>query len=431
MPSHLLLLGAAAHALTLEEAWSAAAASGVETRLVRESVVQAETLRGKAGALVSPKLVLQGHYTINEKEIAWDPMESFSIPEEYAELLDLPDSEPIVFQKREYADGNVSVIQPLFSGVALPALGAAKNMVRAARDDARAQLGKLKAGVARAYYGLLVAREFEAISGAALASAEQHAALAEAQVAAGVAPPTARLQGQIARSRAERQRAQAREGVVAAGESFARLTGLDAAATLQLPAPVPLPAASLEEIEVRALGGRADLAAAGARVKASRFARLAQDLDWLPTVDGRFTFNYTENTGGFVDDPDTWMVVFTASWTAWDGGYRMAESRRLASQAAQAALAERAARESVAVEVRSLWATLDRAERSLALVQQEVRLAEQNQALAEAAFTAGTITFLDLEDARVALQAARGAHLQERSTRDLARVDLAVATGDL
>lgn len=431
MIAPLLLAAAAAHAVTLEEAWSAAATRGVEAKLVRESVVQAETLRGKAGALVSPKLVVQGHYTINEHELAWDPMESFTIPEEFEEFVDIPESEPIVFQKKEYADGNISVIQPLFSGVALPALGAAKNIVRAARDDERAQLGKLKAGVARAYYGLLVAREFADIADAALASAEAHAKLAEAQVAAGVAPPTARLQGQIARSRAERQRAQAKEGVVAAGETFARLTGLDAAERLEVPTPVPLPAATVEAIEARATGGRADLAAAGARVQAARMARLAQDLDWLPTVDGRFTFNYTENTGGFVDDPDTWMVVFTANWTAWDGGYRVAESRRLASQAAQAALAERAARESALVEVRSLWATLHRAESGLVLVAEEVKLAEQNQALAEAAFAAGTITFLDLEDARVAVQAARGAQLQERSARDLARVDLAVATGDL
>jgi outer membrane protein TolC len=150
----------------------------------------------------------------------------------------------------------------------------------------------------------------------------------------------------------------------------------------------------------------------------------------MPTLDGRFTYNYTENLG-FATDPTMWMVVLDARWTAWDGGYRISEQRKAASQARMASLVEEKARRETEELVRTLWERHARAERALATVEKEVALAERNLELAETAFSAGTLTFLQLEDARLGARAARMARLAQGMDRDLAIYDLLAAAGAL
>ncbi|MFN7144042.1 MAG: hypothetical protein ACK4YP_09715, partial [Myxococcota bacterium] len=126
----LLLLNVAS-AATLEEAWAAAEGDGVELRLVKEQRIQAETLKTQAWSLLSPKLVLGATYTVNEYPIVIDFGEM--IPEDFAEFIEPP--EPIVVNEKEYFGWNASVVQPLFSGQALPLFNGATQTVKAARAE--------------------------------------------------------------------------------------------------------------------------------------------------------------------------------------------------------------------------------------------------------------------------------------------------------
>ena len=212
----LLVLLAAAHALTLDEAWATADHQGVDTQLVREQFAAQKTLTGAAWSLVSPKLVLKGNWTRNDKEITFDT--TAMIPESLQGLVDPGD--PLVMQKLSYFDANFSVIQPLFSGKAIPLLRAAYGQVDAAKQDLRENEGKLRSGVAQAYWGVLVAREAEVIARDALATAQKHRKLIETSAEVGLAAPTAKIQAQIAESRALRGVAAAEEGRVTAEQAF-------------------------------------------------------------------------------------------------------------------------------------------------------------------------------------------------------------------
>jgi outer membrane protein len=413
-----------ARAATLEEAVAAAAREGVDVRLVAEQRAQAETLRGQAWALVAPKVQINGSYTINEYDIVLDF--GAMIPEQFSDFLG--DIEPTTVLAKEYFAYNASVVQPLFSGSALPLLKGAYETVDAARAQERVALDQIGVGVARAYYGVLVAREGVRLAEQAVVNATAHAALADAAVTAGTAPPTARLQGQIAVARAEREREAAREGQTTAEQALAALTSLPPDTTVELPPLPTVPFDTVDDALTAAFASRPAIEVADRQARAARLQSTATALGWLPSVDGRFTWNYSENLG-FAEDPSMWMVVFEGKWTLWDGGFRIADQKRAASVARMAGLAADRARLDAEQQVRTLFERQTRAAAAMRAVERELELAKENVRLAEAAFSAGTLTLLELEDARLGLQAAEMTRLTTRMERDLAVLDLLAAVG--
>jgi multidrug efflux system outer membrane protein len=420
----LLLLPA--HAATLEDAWAAAESGGTELRLVKEERVQAETLKTQAWALVSPKLVAKAEYTINEYPIEIDFSEM--IPEEFADFIDA--GEPIVVNKERFFAWNASVVQPLFSGQALPLMNAATQTVKASRAQEQAARAQIRSGIAQAYYGVVVAREGAQLAERALEHARAHAKLAKQQVDVGLAPPTAGLQAEIAVARAERERANAEQGKVRAEEALARLTGWSVDTPVSLPDARPLPYADRESAEERAISNRPEIAVAAHQARAAQNGLTAAHLAWMPSVDGRFTWSYSENTG-FSDDKDMWQIGIAANWLIWDGGARIADQAKQASIRRMAVLAEERVRDTTLEEVRGAWEAYDAARAALTAVDRELSLAKENLRLAEVGFKAGSLAFLEVEDARVGLLAAELGALQTRAQRDLAVLTLLAATGDL
>jgi outer membrane protein TolC len=184
----------------------------------------------------------------------------------------------------------------------------------------------------------------------------------------------------------------------------------------------------VEDVLQDARAHRPELAAATEAQRAARATLAAAHLAWLPTVDGRFTQMWTENTG-FNGEPWNWMAVANASWSLWDGGFRVAEQQRAASQARMADAGATKAWEDAEIEIRTAWEEHDRARRAEEAATRELALAEENLRLAEASHGAGASTFLELDDARLARDAARLARMAERMGADLAALALLRAAG--
>ena len=82
-------------------------------------------------------------------------------------------------------------------------------------------------------------------------------------------------------------------------------------------------------------------------------------------------------------------------------------------------------------DVRVAYEAFRRASSAFVSVANELSLAEENLELAERTYAAGSATWLELEQAKLQLQSTELVSLQERMNRDLAAVDLLVATGRL
>ncbi len=420
--------------VSLDEAWASAAGNSREIQLLEEVRIQGDTLKTQALALLGPKLVAGANYTLNQRETTLDFAESFppdmiALIEQFTgEPVDFGD--PLVINKKSYFDWNVSVVQPLFSGQALPLYKGAVATVKAGRATEQVQLAKVRAGVAQAYWGVLVAREGERLATDALANAKKHLEQSELRVRVGTAAPQLGLQAEIAVARAERELAGAEVQRSSAEMAFANLTGLPADAELLQPTSRELPYASVDDAVARATEQRGDIIAAGYQSRAAHAQATGTTLSWLPQVDGRFTEAYTGNSG-FSGEPYTWQLVIAGKWTLWDGGARVAEQAKAASMVRMAETAEEKTLVDAKTEVRTLWEQHERAGRAVNAVERELALATENARLAEAAFDAGTLSFLDLEDAQLGLDAARLTRLSEQMNLDVSAIQLLAATGDL
>ncbi len=423
----MLLWVSLALAYTLDDAWSATESRGLDAAMIEELYRMSATARVAAWSLLAPKFVLRGSYTRNDEEITFDP--NALIPEEFASIVE--PSDPLVMRKLTYLDASMSVVQPLFSPRGVATVVAAGQGSRAAAEDRDAQRSMLRAGVAGAFWGVVVAREAVEISRAAVTSAERHLELAHRQVTLGSASRQTELQAELALSRARRDLASAEEGRTIAESALRGLTGWPKDAALEASAPRALPFEGAEVAVAASLDHRPEIRAARFREAAARSGNWAQSLSWLPDIDGRFTYAWTENTSAFNDKSEFWMVVVESEWVLWDGGYRLSEQLRTGSQARLATLARRDAEADAEQDVRAAFVAAECAGAAHDAAQREVVLAEENARLADVAFDAGSITFLDLEDARLGLAAARFAELQTRAQRELAIVELLDVTGGL
>ncbi len=115
----------------------------------------------------------------------------------------------------------------------------------------------------------------------------------------------------------------------------------------------------------------------------------------------------------------------------WDGGFSSVERQAAASRVRQGRLQEALAAQQAERDVRVSFEAYRRASSAYASVDNELALARENLELAERTYAAGSSTWLELEQAKLQLQSTELVALQERMNRDLAAVDLLVATGRL
>ncbi len=237
------LIGARVQAapVTLSDAYAAAERDSYDLAMADEATVQSRADVGLAWASLSPKLLANATYTFNQYEFLFDPADSFTVPDQFADAIDFGDSEPIVIQPKQYWQGSATVAQTFFNASALAGLLAAYDLVEAAERDAQLADQQIRLGVAQSYYGLATARAAAALSDESLATARDQLELARRQVDAGLADRRALIQAELGVARAEREAAAAREQVIAAERGFENLTGLPGSSEVVFPDPPTAP----------------------------------------------------------------------------------------------------------------------------------------------------------------------------------------------
>lgn len=447
--SLLLLAGLAvarpASAMTLEQAWSVAEDGNLELQLAQEQAAQAATLRWQAMSIQLPQLSTNWRYVRNEFEVqlpeelqtcilvsplGGDPT---PIPREDCFENDQAaafDTEDIFLQRYDVVEGTVSVLLPILRAQAAPGWRAATGIWRAAQADQRRAQQQVRSAVAQAFYGVVQAREGIGVAEANLDVVLRQADLAARQVAAGLEARRAELQAELAVSRARRDLEGAKTAVVRAEQAFAKVVGEAPPADLEVPASIQVP-----DDPDGALGtardDRADVEALRLRHRAAQDERLARDLEWVPTIDAFFQEGINALPTALNPNPFQWRVGVQLQWTIFDGGMRIARSRELRARSRAAEILVEQRLRQIDEEVRVAFQDLRRADDALVAVEREVDLATENLDLAEKGYAAGQATFLEVETARVALQASQLALVQERARRDLAAIQVNLAVGDL
>jgi outer membrane protein TolC len=412
-----------AYALTLEEAWQIADHDSDDAALIDGQAAATATIRGQAASALLPRVSLSGGYTINQYETELDFTKA--LPDSLKALIG--ESDPVVINKGEFWSGSLTVIQPLFSGQALPGWLAAQATARGAEAQAEASHAQLRLGVTRVYWGALLARERRAMLADAVERAEKYASLAEVRERVGAGRGIDTAQAAVALARARRELVLADAARVEAEENLARLLGVNASVTLERPTPQELGVDTVEDAVSAATSGPT-VRAASERATAARHVRTATDLGWVPNVNGRFTEAYSENSG-FSGEPWNWQIAVMADWQLFDGGYRIAKEQEAAHNARVATVAEQREREQAEADARTLWAQWKAAREARALAIEEHALAERALKLAEASYELGALTFLDLWATRQQRDGAALGELAADMQLDVASVSLQARIG--
>lgn len=463
LPLGILLSLAAstvARAESVDQVIAAAEANNPDLKLAHEATMQAAAGKWQVMALVLPRVTAGAGFTLNQDEVKFDPAASLGgdsstlDPNVFLPLLTHPDSpftaaflqealgpafedifssigdsaagmDPIVIQPKSNWTGYLAVNQPILSAFAFPAFRSANRIYQAALADERRARQQIRGGAAKVAYGVLAAREAVTVADQGRELAKHQLALAQAQVAAGLSDNRAVLQAQLAVSRAERDWMGASQQRSVAEAAFAKVTGLPAETVVTPGSPIEVPS---EATVQQALSDRADLQASQLRSKAAGAMATARNLEWLPRVDFSFTEIYNQ-TPGFVPEHFQWKIGVDFTWQIFDGGMRIANELDSASKRRAAAILVEKARTDVTDQVDLGWEQYHRAEAAYAAVLDEVKLAEENLRLAEASYQAGSATWLEVDGARLGLQASRLSEVLERTNRESAAIDLLVALG--
>ncbi len=474
--------------LSLSDALQLAVKHNPNLRASLEIEVQARAQRDALLMALGPTVTLGWQYRVNDREVSFDPAESFGggnlgsafepiygnlgyifgemfgagwIDNDDCEQLallngfasctelsdaflsgedltppatdDASDSDgPIVVQPKTQQFLNLQANWPL-SPRTITMGNASSHQLRAARAQVQQSRDAVMLSVVRAYAAAWQTQEAAALRSTQLQAAESHLKDTQALETAGMITGDALLRAQLEVERARRGQAQGREqhrrawrGLkLALGQSTLKQRGLSAIPSVQIDRLDPA------DLSAGAIEARAEARAAEARNRAAKGIKADAVLQFLPQFSVSGNFSLSDQVSGFDKKRTSWWIGLGVNLPIWDGGQRIKNARDAASQKRQAEAQLEAVRQQVSAEVENAWDAFMLRRDALPVVGLELELAEELQSLVEARYQQGQATQAEVLDANSALEAARFALLQAQTGRELAAAELLAAAGHL
>jgi outer membrane protein TolC len=251
---------------------------------------------------------------------------------------------------------------------------------------------------------------------------------AEALTKAGQGTSIDVLRAEIEVRDAEKNLANAKDSHELALSALHYLTGLPRPFEVS-PPPKRKEPGDLLAITDRALRSREDLSAARTRVEIAKKAQTAVLLGWVPTFDVTYNWSWS-SAAGFGGEKDTWMLIFGARWSLFDGGNRIVDAQQRKSDTTAAQRSMESLELSVRQQVESQFITLRSSARNVELAAKQVELAKQTHHQLSRQYDVGLATTLDVLTASSDLSNKRTTEVIEQLQRDIALLELSRAIGD-
>ncbi len=327
----------------------------------------------------------------------------------------------------------LAVVQPLFNGgkeyVGRTQAKLAKDASLQDRERARQETVY---NVVKAYYGLLVAREYRKVAAQSLETSEANVKLAEARYKAGAV-----LQSDLLRAKV--QLAEVKEMMSRSGNSV-RL----AAAALNFAMGVPQTAeyevsgtlaaqdvkTDMNELISEAATKRPDLLSMELNRRNAESSVTMARADYLPSLNLMAEADW--NSDSFAgNDGKSWTVMAVLSWNLFDGLVTRSRVKESLATSSKMRSLEEQTRSTVQLQVRQSYynvtASLDRIASSASSVQE----AEEGLRIVQKRYETGMTTFVDVLGAENSLIRARTNALQALYDNNIAQAELKLAVGTL
>ncbi|HEX9021223.1 MAG TPA: TolC family protein [Nitrospirota bacterium] len=327
----------------------------------------------------------------------------------------------------------LSVMQPVWNG-GKEYIG--ETQAKLARDasiqDRERTRQETVYNVIKAYYGLLLAREYYKVATQSLETSQANVTLAEARYNAGAVLQSDLLRAKVQLAEVREMVTRSENGIrlSAAGLNFAmgapQSTEYDAAGSLSVQDLKTEVNAVINEAESK----RPDLMAMELNRRNAEKSVSQARADYLPTLNlmGQMDWNSDRVAG---DDAKSWAVMAVLQWNLFDGLVTRSKVNEALATSEKMRSLEAQARSAIELQTRQAYynvtASLDR----IAATASSVQEAEEGLRIVQKRYETGMTTFVDVLGAENALIRARTNALQALYDNNIAHAELKLAKGTL
>ena len=411
--------------LSLKQAVDIALAPDGATRLrlVRESAEQAQSRERQALAPLLPQI--DGYYTFRSFT---NNLQAFGLQLPAG----LPIQLPALIGPIETQDARAQASQSIFDLAAIRRWQAAKVQAAASQEELNAARAQTEGAVARAYLNALRTE-------AAVAAAQANVELAERVLSRARSQKDAGTGTGMDVTRAEVQLSQEKQRLILASEDrrtsvlqLLRSMNTNLATEVRLAEPMTWQPAEIPELD-KAIAASRELRP---EWKAQLLREKASDLNRKSVASERIPSARAFGDYGVLGaSPDVMLptrsVGVTINVPIWDGGRRDARRAEAASLARAEVIRTRDVGQQVELEIRVAVETLRAAENQVLVSRQTLDLAQKELEQAERRVDAGVAPSLEVTDAQARVARARENDVTALFRQKTARIDLAVAVGNL
>jgi outer membrane protein TolC len=432
----LLLLAAvvttvyAGEPLTLDQAVETALKNnpGLKAADAQVEAAQAGTTRSWSGFL--PKVNLSETWSRSD-----NPLMVFGTKLNQ-EIVSPADFNPAVINNPEPLSNyntRLAVTQPLFNGgKEYLGLKQADLAREAAVQDRNRTRQETVFAVVKAYYGLLLAKEYDKVARQSVETSGANVKLAEARFKAGAVLQSDLLRAKVQLAEVKEMTTRAVNGVklAAANLNFAMGVPQDAEYDVTGALTASEKNDDLQGLITEALSLRPDLVSLDRnRMNAETNVKQAR-ADYLPSLNlmGQVDWNSDRPAGS---DAKSWAVMAMLQWNLFDGLVTSSRVREASATSARMKALEDQMRSGVQLQVRQAFYTLDASQERIAATASSVQEAEEGLRIVQKRYEVGMTTFVDVLGAENALIRARTNALQALYDSNIAHAELKLAAGTL
>ena len=343
--------------------------------------------------------------------------------------VEMPGAGAMGMGQDEFQVDTIRFSQPLFTG------GAIVNSIRAARSAvtmqshlAKGRREDMARSVAEAWFGFLSARAMEEVASQALHNHLGHEKNVRNMMEAGVAVRDDLLKVQVAILERRENIVMTANGVDLALSRLEMLSGLQLKPSMISASDTIIP--QIDEEEAQAIASRSHplLSSFKEAVKIHASSEKAAKGELLPSVAVQWNWNSGTQSN---DAQDNWDATLYVGLNLFDGGQTRSKIREAGAARNKAAHEFEEMQRNISLAIHQAVLRIEEAEARLALSGQAEEQAAESLRLTEERFKAGAVTSQHLLDAESALISARQRRVAANFDRELARVALLHACGNL
>lgn len=412
--------------VTLSEAIAIALENNHDLRLARLDLISSDARVDEAFGNALPTVDLNARYTLNiQRPVFFFPGEDGIV-------------RPIEIGSRNALAADITVQQIIFNSAVLTGVGTAETYAKVSRQQLRMRTAEVIAGVKRAYYSALFAREVQSVNETLLANAEANYQNTKLLFEAGVRAEFDAIRAEVAVANQRPRVIEARNTYESALDNLRLLLGYEGGDPVALEPVGDLADPSAIGSEPSFVEAATTMRAYNSTLESLRLiAEVNKGLidvhrsEYLPTVAFFGSYKYegqADNLGDFDFQPSAFAGL-NLSLNLYNGG-------KTEAKVAQARVAYDKSRFDIArvdagltTQLEEALRRIDYARERIAAGERTIGQAERAYSIATTTYKAGTGTQLQINDADLALAQARLNRLNAVFDYNLARVQLELLLG--